>query len=76
MKKYYFLFGQDACAAYSQREDFEEFKEAYDQEDFNCTLFVYEDGVTSPVDLLSEFYGKDDYICLTKEEYEELKEII
>jgi len=76
MKKYYFLFGGDACSSYSQKEDIQEFEEAYNQENFSATLFLYEEGVNTPVDLLAEFSGNEDYICLTEEEFNELKNIL
>ena len=36
-------------------------------------VFVFEDGITSPAELLNAFSGYGDYSCITEEEYEKLK---
>jgi hypothetical protein len=77
MKKSYFLFGGEACSTYLNAENgIPEFAETYEQKSFSATLFVWEDGVTTPTDLLGAFCGNDDYICLTEDEYDQLKEIL
>jgi hypothetical protein len=76
MKKYYFLFGADSCASYSQKEDIQEFTESYNDNGFSATLFIYQEGLNTPVELLAVYSGNEDYICLSEEEYNELKEIL
>jgi hypothetical protein len=73
--KHYFLFGEAACfdygnggtdgviAAINNEETTEEF-----------SLFVFEDGVTAPVDLLYAYSGNGDYSCITEEDYNRLLE--
>jgi len=67
-KTYYFLFGGMACATYLETMDV--FKEVYEQEGFSVDLFIFEEGLTTPFELLNAFSGNDAYCSITKEDYD------
>lgn len=71
--KHFFLFGKNACAAIAE-ENVNGLLEAYENNAVDSIdLFVFEDGVTTPTDLLGAFCGHEDYYCLSEEEYNALK---
>jgi hypothetical protein len=71
--KHFYLFGKNACAAIAE-ENVNGLLEAYENDAVDSIeLFVFEDGVTTPTDLLAAFCGHEDYYCLSEEEYNALK---
>jgi len=68
-KTYYFLFGGMACTTYLEAETLDVFKEVYIQEGFSVDLFIFEEGLTTPFELLNAFMGNDAYTCITEEDY-------
>lgn len=71
--KHFYLFGKNACAAIAE-ENVNGLLEAYENDAVDSIdLFVFEDGITTPTDLLAAFCGHEDYYCLSEEEYNALK---
>ena len=72
--KHYFLFGESAVEIYGE-DGVDALIEQNEEEYLGSTeVFVFEDGITSPADLLCAFNGYGDYSCITEEEYEKLKD--
>jgi len=72
--KHYFLFGETVVKIYDE-EGVDALVQKNEEEYLDSAMvFVFEDGVTSPADLLCAFNGYSDYSCITEEEYEKLKD--
>ena len=70
----YFLFGSPTCTIFGD-EGVDGLVEAFETDAITeePTVFKFEDGVTTPTELLGAFCGFEDYICISEEEYEEIK---
>ena len=67
MKKYYYLFGEQECAAYNEG-GIKEVMAGIEDESLNSNLYCYDE--TTPISqVLSDFCGFEDYVELTEEEY-------
>lgn len=68
----YFLFGSPTCTVFGD-EGVDGLIEAHEAGAIQePTVFKFEDGVTTPTDLLGAFSGFEDYICLDEDEYENI----
>lgn len=66
----YFLFGRDACILMDE-QGIEAFKEST----VPFATFKWVEGKTSPVDLLYEFDGWEEYCVITEDEYDYLQNL-
>ena len=64
----YFLFGRDAIRVYED-DGIEEVVRQYEDNIILYETFVFKEGVTTPVELLSAYNGYNDYVTITEEEY-------
>lgn len=64
----YFLFGEVAVYTY-QDEGIEAVVQQYEDNILTYETFVFKEGVTTPVELLSAYNGYNDYVTITEEEY-------
>ncbi len=71
MKKTYFLFGESAVYRY-QTKGINSVVKAYEAGQISYTTFVWEDGKTTPQDLLLAYQGNNDFCIITEKEYNKL----
>ena len=64
----YFLFGSDAVMVYED-DGIEEVVRQYEDNIITVDTFVFKEGVTTPVELLSAYNGYNNYTTITEEEY-------
>ena len=68
-EKIYFLFGSDACRIYNE-DGIDGIVDAYDENDCNYGTACY-DG-TNILEVMVEFDGWHDWICIEEHEYKQL----
>lgn len=70
--KMYFLFGQEASSMYFNGEPAEDILKKAEDGELEYDLFVFEQGITNPVDLLYYYSVRNwsDYAVLEREHFE------
>jgi len=71
--KHHFLFGSDICRELNDGGIKAAVK--YAKNDSGFGLFIFEDGITTPFELLEAAQGWDDYACLDEKELKRLEKI-
>lgn len=64
----YFLFGSDAVRVYED-DGIEEVVQQYEDNILTYETFVFKEGVTTPIELLSAYNGYENYTTITEEEF-------
>ena len=64
----YFLFGEVAVYTYED-EGIEAVIQQYEDNILTYETFVFKEGVTTPIELLSAYNGHNNYTTITEEEY-------
>ena len=71
--KHYFLFTDADGIAAINKGGVRKFNKEYECGNITgYATFCFTDGITTPEDLLQEFQGWGDYVCLTEKEYNKL----
>ena len=71
--KHYFLFGAGICRALNDGGMRAACK--YARNTYDLSVFCFEDGITTPEELMEAADGWGDWACLTEKEYKKLNNI-
>lgn len=70
----YFLFGKEAVSIYLEecKDNIQPLIDAINNDGISYDTFEFVEGETSPVRLLMEYQGFDDYSTISEDEYNQL----
>lgn len=70
----YFLFGKEAVSIYLEecKDNIQPLIDAINNNGISYHTFEFVEGETSPIRLLMEYQGFDDYSIISKDEYNQL----